>query len=51
MSYFTFGTFLFRLVRRFAMDSVWVDFVRSHPARDRSLYGGAEINRKENFET
>ena len=28
-SNFTIGTFLFRLVRRFAMGSMWIDFVCS----------------------
>jgi hypothetical protein len=32
-SSFTFGTFLFCLVRRFAMGSVWIGFVRCLRAR------------------
>jgi|SRR6516165_12771449 len=46
-SNFTVGTFLFRLVRRFAMASMWIDFAQL--VRECSLYGGAKINIKEDF--
>jgi len=43
---FNIGTFLFRLVGRFAMSSVWNDFRAQLPVRC-SLYGRVKINIKE----